>query len=93
MTTRRDFLKLGALWLPALAAPRVAYSFLRAKPEKEITFSLDPGGISQMAVTYWVVKDGMYRVVYEGHGAPTFKIGEQGPYLVSVRQNMSRVAG
>lgn len=31
MIDRRDFLKLGALWLPAVAAPRVAYSFLRAR--------------------------------------------------------------
>lgn len=28
--TRRDFLKLGALFVPVVAAPTVAYSFLRA---------------------------------------------------------------
>jgi hypothetical protein len=28
MNTRRDFLRLGALFLPAAVVPRVAYSFL-----------------------------------------------------------------
>jgi hypothetical protein len=32
MTTRRDFLKLGALFVPVVAAPTVAYSFLWARP-------------------------------------------------------------
>lgn len=34
MNTRRDFLKLGALFVPAaIVGPRVAYSFLRASVE------------------------------------------------------------
>lgn len=32
MTTRRDFLKLGTLFVPVVAAPTVAYSFLWARP-------------------------------------------------------------
>jgi hypothetical protein len=30
---RRNFLKLGALFVPVVAAPTVAYSFIWAKPE------------------------------------------------------------
>ncbi len=33
MTTRRDFLRLGALFVPAVVAPSVAYSFLWARRE------------------------------------------------------------
>lgn len=39
MNSRRDFLKLGALWAPALVAPRVAYSFLRAPVEPVVSAS------------------------------------------------------
>jgi len=35
MTTRRDFLKLGALFVPVVAAPTVAYSFLCARSDNE----------------------------------------------------------
>lgn len=36
MVTRRDFLRLGALFVPVAAAPTVAYSFLWAKPEPKL---------------------------------------------------------
>lgn len=33
MASRRDFLKIGSLFVAAAAAPTVAYSFLRARQE------------------------------------------------------------
>lgn len=33
MTGRREFLKLGALFVPAVVAPRIAYSFLWDRQE------------------------------------------------------------
>jgi hypothetical protein len=34
---RRSFMKLGAILVPAVAAPTVAYSFLWSKPEPRVT--------------------------------------------------------
>lgn len=48
MNTRRDFLKLGALLVPAaVVAPRIAYSFLHASPSLVIT------GVPAGSVLVW----------------------------------------
>ncbi len=63
ITARRDFLKLGALFVPALAAPTVAYSFLWAP--KEMTFTmLDVGWRSIGAFT---INRGDGSVLASGH--------------------------
>ena len=40
---RRGFLKLGALFVPVVAAPTVAYSFLWAKSPRDAWDELRPG--------------------------------------------------
>lgn len=40
MASRRDFLKLGALFVPALAAPSVVHSFLWAVPSRSALVGL-----------------------------------------------------
>lgn len=78
MNTRRDFLKLGALWLPVLVASRVAYSFLRP--------ALIPAPLH-----HWIIRDIADRIVYEGHDATAaLKLQGSGAYWVSVSYNMNR---
>jgi hypothetical protein len=84
---RRSFLKVGALFVPAVAAPTVAYSFLWEKPQQALpraTFC----GIPFPAAPYWVVRDPSDRVIYEGAGSgAALRLTETGVYHTSVSVN------
>lgn len=81
MSTRRNFLKLGALFVPAaIVGPRVGYSFLWAKPE---------------AATFIVYRAWTYDIVHEGvvgsDGRIQFEMPlELGTYRVRVTHPVER---
>jgi hypothetical protein len=62
---RRSFIKLGALFVPAVAAPTVAYSFLWAKPNPFLTWDLSLSGTTSRT-NYTILEFGTGKILARG---------------------------